>query len=73
MDDNGNILARRYSKSNIFVKGAGNTLNEETAIGSEILKSPSQSLELEKVMKVILLIKIIFDNKFIAITSRYLT
>lgn len=52
MDDNGNILARRYSKSNIFVKGAGNTLNEETAIGSEVLKSPSQCLELEKVMKV---------------------
>lgn len=52
MDDSGNILARRYSKSNIFVKGAGGSPNEETAIGSEILKSPNHTLELEKVMKV---------------------
>lgn len=52
MDDNGNILARRYSKSHIFVKGAGSSMNEETAIGSEVLKSPNQGLELEKVMKV---------------------
>lgn len=51
MDDNGNILARRYSKSNVFVKGTGST-NDETAIGSEILKSPSQCLEIEKVMKI---------------------
>lgn len=53
MDDNGNILARRYSKTNIYVKGAGSSPNEETAIGSEVMKSASQSLELEKVMKVI--------------------
>jgi len=53
MDDNGNILARRYSKSNVFVRGTGNSPSEETAIGSEILKSPNHSLELEKVMKVI--------------------
>lgn len=52
MDDNGNILARRYSKSNVFVKGAANLVHEETAIGSEILKSANQSLELAKVMKV---------------------
>lgn len=52
MDDNGNILARRYSKSNIFVKGAGNSINEETAIGNEVMKAPNQTLELEKVMKV---------------------
>jgi hypothetical protein len=52
MDDSGNILARRYSKSNIFVKGAGGSAGEETAIGSEILKSPNHTLELEKVMKV---------------------
>lgn len=53
MDDNGNILARRYSKSNIFVKGAGNSLNEETSISNEVMKAPNQTLELEKVMKVI--------------------
>lgn len=52
MDDSGNILVRRYSKSNIFVKGTGNSSNEDTSIGSEILKSPNQCLELEKVMKV---------------------
>lgn len=52
MDNTGNILGRRYSKSNIFVKAASNSMNEETAIGSEIMKSPSQNLELEKVMKV---------------------
>lgn len=52
MDDSGNILVRRYSKSNIYVKGTGNSSNEDTSIGSEILKSPNQCLELEKVMKV---------------------
>lgn len=52
MDDNGNILVRRYSKSNVYVKGAGATPSEETAIGTEVLKSPNQTLEMEKVMKV---------------------
>lgn len=51
MDESGNILVRRYSKSGVFVKGTGN-VGEETAIGSEILKSPNWSLEPEKVMKV---------------------
>ncbi|KAL7039278.1 hypothetical protein ACKWTF_009850 [Chironomus riparius] len=66
MDDNGNILARRYSKSNIYVKGATNS-NDETAIGTEILKSPAQCLEIEKVMK-------IFDmKKFQSNVSRELS
>jgi hypothetical protein len=52
MDDNGNILARRYSKSNIYVKGTGCAPNDETAIGTEILKSQNQCLEVEKVMKI---------------------
>ncbi|CAO1407314.1 unnamed protein product [Diamesa serratosioi] len=52
MDDSGNILVRRYSKSNIYVKGTGNSSNQDTSIGSEILKAPNQCLELEKVMKV---------------------
>jgi MH2 domain len=51
MDDNGNILARRYSKSNIYVKGTG-AANDETAIGTEIMKAPNQCLEIEKVMKI---------------------
>ena len=52
MDDSGNILVRRYSKSHIYVKGAGGSSSEETAIGSEVLKSPNHTLEMEKVMKV---------------------
>lgn len=51
MDDNGNILARRYAKSGIFVKTVGNP-SEENAIGNEILKCQNFNLELEKVMKV---------------------
>lgn len=51
MDESGNILVRRYSKSGVFVKGTGNA-GEETAIGNEILKSPNLNLELDKVMKV---------------------
>lgn len=52
MDDAGNILVRRYSKSNVYVKSTAISPNEETAIGSEVLKSPNQSLEHDKVMKV---------------------
>lgn len=52
MDDNGNILARRYSKSNVYVKGTGNLPTDETAIGNDVLKSPNQCLEFEKVMKI---------------------
>lgn len=52
MDDAGNILVRRYGKSNVFIKSSTGTLNEETAIGSEVLKSPNQCLEIEKVYKV---------------------
>ena len=52
MDEAGNILVRRYSKSNVYVKSTASLPNEETAIGSEVLKSPNQSLDLEKVTKV---------------------
>lgn len=52
MDDAGNILVRRYSKSNVFVKSTASSPNEETAIGSEVLKSPNQSCEHDKVVKV---------------------
>lgn len=52
MDDAGNILVRRYSKSNVYVKSTAISPNEETAIGTEVLKSPNQSLEHDKVMKV---------------------
>lgn len=52
MDDNGNILARRYSKSNVYVKGTGILTTDETAIGNDVLKSPNHCLEFEKVMKI---------------------
>lgn len=52
MDDAGNILVRRYSKSNVYVKSTAKTPNEETAIGSEVLKAPNHSLDPDKVVKV---------------------
>lgn len=52
MDDAGNILVRRYAKSNIYVKSTSSNVNEETAIGAEILKLPNNALESEKIVKV---------------------
>ncbi|XP_004930030.2 uncharacterized protein LOC114242833 isoform X1 [Bombyx mandarina] len=51
MDDAGNILIRRYSKSSVFVKSTAASSNEETAIGQDILKLPGYSLEQEKIFK----------------------
>ncbi|EDW58737.1 uncharacterized protein [Drosophila virilis] len=51
MDDAGNILVRRYAKSNVFVKSTASNPNEETSIGAEILKLPNQALESEKIVK----------------------
>uniref|UniRef100_A0A182NHY8 MH2 domain-containing protein n=1 Tax=Anopheles dirus TaxID=7168 RepID=A0A182NHY8_9DIPT len=51
MDDAGNILIRRYSKSNVYVKSTANQPNEETAIGADILKLPGQAIESEKIVK----------------------
>ncbi|CAG9581708.1 unnamed protein product [Danaus chrysippus] len=51
MDDAGNILIRRYSKSSVFVKSTAATSNEETAIGQDIVKLPGYSLEQEKIFK----------------------
>lgn len=52
MDDAGNILIRRYAKSNVYIKSTANSPNEETAIGADILKLPNQALENEKIVKV---------------------
>lgn len=52
MDDAGNILIRRYSKSNVYVKSTANQPNEETAIGADIMKLPGQAIESEKIVKV---------------------
>ncbi|XP_022130338.2 uncharacterized protein LOC111003893 isoform X1 [Pieris rapae] len=51
MDDAGNILIRRYSKSSVFVKSTAATSNEETAIGQDVLKLPGYGLEQEKIFK----------------------
>lgn len=53
MDDAGNILIRRYAKSNVYIKSTASGPNEETAIGAEILKLPNNALESEKIVKVI--------------------
>ncbi|KAI9577830.1 hypothetical protein GQX74_011017 [Glossina fuscipes] len=51
MDDAGNILIRRYAKSNVYVKSTASHPNEETSIGADILKLPNQALENEKIVK----------------------
>lgn len=52
MDDAGNILVRRYAKSNVYIKSTSIVQTEETAIGADVLKQPNQCLEIEKVYKV---------------------
>ncbi|CAD7014102.1 unnamed protein product [Ceratitis capitata] len=51
MDDAGNILVRRYAKSNVYIKSTASAPNEETSIGADILKLPNQALESEKIVK----------------------
>lgn len=50
MDDAGNILIKRVSKCNVYIKSTGQ--DEETAIGNEILKLPGCALEPDKPFKV---------------------
>lgn len=52
MDDAGNILIRRYSKTNVYIKSTSANPNDESAIGAEILKLPNNGLESEKIVKV---------------------
>lgn len=52
MDDQGNILIKRVStKCKIFTKNTSPGGSEETSIGSEVLKSPNNSLEPDKPYK----------------------
>lgn len=61
MDDAGNILIRRYARSNVYVKtttvGTPGTAppspngKEENSISADILKLPGQALDADKVMK----------------------
>lgn len=46
MDENGNILIKRLSRSNVFIRHT--TLDEESAISSEVLKLPHGALEANK-------------------------
>ena len=49
MDETGNILIKRFSDRNVFVK---NTLDDEgSAISNDILKMPQGSIEMERPMK----------------------
>merc|ERR1712117_690013 len=47
MDDSGNILVKRVSKGNIYVKNTA----EETAVSNDILKLPNGLLEMDKPFK----------------------
>lgn len=49
MDDAGNILIKRVSKCNVYIKSTGQ--DDENAIGNEILKMPGSALEPEKPVK----------------------
>jgi hypothetical protein len=50
MDDQGNILVKRVSKCNVYVKTT--STGEETSIGADVLKLPNCALEPEKPVKV---------------------
>ncbi|XP_054268576.1 uncharacterized protein LOC128990281 isoform X2 [Macrosteles quadrilineatus] len=66
MDDQGNILVKRVSKCNVYVKSTAAGPGEETSIGSDVLKLPNCALEPEKPVK-------LFDmKKFQANVSREL-
>ncbi|RZF34634.1 hypothetical protein LSTR_LSTR012716 [Laodelphax striatellus] len=51
MDDQGNILVKRVSKCNVYVKSTAATASDETSIGGDVLKLPNCALEMEKPVK----------------------
>lgn len=51
MDDAGNILIRRYSRANVYVKSTAAGAKDENSIASDIMKLPNQALESDKVVK----------------------
>lgn len=51
MDDQGNILVKRLSGKNVYVKNISNA-GEETSIGADVLKLPNYCLENDKPVKV---------------------
>lgn len=52
MDEAGNILIRRYSKSNVYIKSTASNICEETSTGSDILKLSNSCLDNDKIFKV---------------------
>lgn len=51
MDDQGNILVKKLSGKNVYVKSVSN-VGEETSIGADVLKLPNYCLETDKPVKV---------------------
>lgn len=51
MDDQGNILVKKLSGKNVYVKSVSNA-GEETSIGADVLKLPNYCLETDKPVKV---------------------
>jgi hypothetical protein len=66
MDDHGNILVKRVSKCNVFVKSTSSV--EETSIGNDVLKLPNCALEMEKPVKVRTTVS--FSNILLLIITR---
>lgn len=53
MDDGGNILVRRYSRSNVYVKTTTpNGVHDDSVLGNEVLKSANNSIDYDKIVKV---------------------
>lgn len=65
MDDAGNILIKRISKCNVYIKNVGK--EEENAVGNEILKLANCALEPDKPVKVIIR-RVIKNNTRVLIT-----
>lgn len=51
MDDAGNVLIRRYSRSNVYIKSTATSPKDETSMSNDILKLPNQALEMDKIGK----------------------
>ena len=51
MDDIGNILIKRYGKSNVYVQNTS-MANEETVIGADVMQMPNMALSVGTSAKV---------------------
>lgn len=67
MDDQGNILVKRVSKCNVYIKSTSTGPGDETSIGGDVMKLPNYALEPEKPVKVstaLITLKIVPDNNY---------